>query len=122
MSSHKFNPEDRKKLTGKERERILPPVQVLKDIGLSANDIWADIGCGTGFFTIPLADEVKQVYALDIRAEMLEDLNNSLIQLKKSNVTVLQSDENKFPIAEQLVDGVLISLVLHEVDEPDKFL
>lgn len=121
MSGHKFNPENRKKLNSQERAKLLPPAQVLKEIGLSSNDIWADIGCGTGFFTIPLAPEVRQVYALDIRSEMLEDLKNSLTQLNVSNVTVLQSDETKFPLAEQLVDGVLISLVLHEVDEPVEF-
>ena len=61
----KFNPENRKKLTSKEREAILPPALVLKDIGLGSHTVWADIGCGTGFFTIPLAKEVQQVYALD---------------------------------------------------------
>lgn len=121
MSGHKFNPENRKKLNSKERQAILPPALVLKDIELGSDTIWADIGCGTGFFTLPLANEVRQVYALDIRAEMLEDLNESLAQLQIRNVKVFQSDESCFPLTEQLVDGILISLVLHEVDDPVKF-
>jgi Methylase involved in ubiquinone/menaquinone biosynthesis len=121
MSGHKFNPENRKKLNSKEREAILPPAQVLKDIGLAYDTIWADIGCGTGFFTIPLAKEVRQVYALDIRAEMLDDLNKGLAQRQILNVDVLQSEENRFPLSERLVDGILTSLVIHEVDEPVEF-
>lgn len=121
MSGHKFNPENRKKLTSKEREAILPPSQVLKDIGPGAGSVWADIGCGTGFFTIPLAGSAKQVYALDIRTEMLNDLKNRLEQIQINNVKVLQSEENHFQLEGQLVDGILIALVLHEVNQPREF-
>jgi ubiquinone/menaquinone biosynthesis C-methylase UbiE len=121
MSVHKFDPENRKKLNSKQRQAILPPASVLADIGPEPHTVWADIGCGTGFFTIPLANEVKQVYALDIRAEMLSDLSASLIQQQISNVTVLQSEENRFPLPDQLTDGILTSLVLHEVDHPLEF-
>ncbi|HEY8910262.1 MAG TPA: class I SAM-dependent methyltransferase [Desulfosporosinus sp.] len=121
MSVHKFDPENRKKLNSKERLAMLPPAQVLMDIGPGPDTAWADIGCGTGFFTIPLAHEVKQVYALDIRTEMLSDLSDSLTQTQIHNVTVLQSEESHFPLADQLVDGILISLVLHEVDQPLEF-
>jgi len=121
VSVHKFDPENRKKLNSKERQIILPPAQVLRDIGLGSHTEWADIGCGTGFFTIPLANEVKQVYALDIRAEMLSDLSESLTQLQIHNVKVLQSEESRFPLPDQQVDGILISLVLHEVEQPIEF-
>jgi ubiquinone/menaquinone biosynthesis C-methylase UbiE len=121
VSVHKFDPENRKKLNSKQRQEILPPAQVLRDIGLGAHTVWADIGCGTGFFTIPLANEVKQVYAVDLRAEMLSDLSESLTQLQIHNVEVLQSEESRFPLQDQLVDGILISLVLHEVEQPLEF-
>ncbi|MDP4160289.1 MAG: class I SAM-dependent methyltransferase [Bacillota bacterium] len=121
MSGHKFDPENRKKLNSQERQAILPPAQVLKDIGLGSNTVWADIGCGTGFFTIPLAKEVKQVYALDIRAEMLSDLREILTQQQIHNVKMLQSEESHFPLPDQMMDGLLISLVIHEVDQPIEF-
>ena len=121
MSVHKFDPENRKKLNSKQRQAILPPALVLMDIGLGSHTVWADIGCGTGFFTIPLSNEVKQVYALDIRAEMLSDLSESLAQLQIHNVKVLQSEENRFPLPDQLMHGILTSLVLHEVDQPIEF-
>ncbi|HZK86122.1 MAG TPA: class I SAM-dependent methyltransferase [Desulfosporosinus sp.] len=122
MSVHKFDPENRKKLNSKQKLAILPPAQVLTDIGLGVHTVWADIGCGTGYFTIPLANVVKQVYALDIRAEMLSDLSESLTQVLIDNVKVLQSEESRFPLPDQLVDGILTSLVLHEVEQPLEFL
>ncbi len=121
LSVHKFDPENRKKLNSKQRQETLPPAQVLMDIGLGPDTVWADIGCGTGFFTIPLANEVQEVYALDIRTEMLSDLSESLTQLQIHNVKVLQSEESHFPLPDQQVDGILISLVLHEVDQPIEF-
>ncbi|EGW35883.1 class I SAM-dependent methyltransferase [Desulfosporosinus sp. OT] len=121
MSVHKFDPENRKKLNSEQRKAILPPAQVLMDIGIESHTVWADIGCGTGYFTIPLANEVKQVYALDIRTEMLSDLSDSLTKLQIPNVEVLQSGESCFPLPDLLVDGILTSLVLHEVDQPNDF-
>ena len=119
--SHKFDPENRKKLNSKQRQEALPPELVLKDIGLESHTVWADICCGTGFFTIPLSNKVKQVYALDIRAEMLNDLREILTQRQIHNVEVLQSEESHFPLPDQGIDGILISLVLHEVDQPKEF-
>lgn len=121
MAAHKFNPENRKKLNSQQRLAILPPAQVLRDIGPGSHTVWADIGCGTGFFTLPLASEVKEVYALDIRAEMLSDLSKSLTQGQIHNVKVLQSEESRFPLPDQQVDGILTSLVLHEVEQPVEF-
>ncbi|TGE39257.1 class I SAM-dependent methyltransferase [Desulfosporosinus fructosivorans] len=121
MSVHKFDPEKRKILNSKQRQEILPPAQVLSDIGLGAHTVWADIGCGTGFFTIPLAKEVKEVFALDIRAEMLSDLSESLTQLQIHNVKVLQSEESRLPLPDRRVDRILTSLVLHEVEQPIEF-
>jgi ubiquinone/menaquinone biosynthesis C-methylase UbiE len=121
MSTHKFDPENRKKLNSKLRQEILPPDRVLMDIGLEEQAVWADIGCGTGFFTIPLAHDVKQVYALDIRAEMLNDLRVTLSQQQINNVEVLQSEESRFPLPDGLVNGALVSLVLHEADQPLEF-
>lgn len=121
MSAHKFDPEKRKTLNSKQRQEKLPPAQVLRDIGLEAHTVWADIGCGTGFFTIPLANEVKEVYALDIRAEMLRDLSEILGQLQIHNVKVLQSEESRLPLLDRQVDGILTSLVLHEVEQPLEF-
>ncbi len=121
MSVHKFDPEKRKILNSKQRQEIMPPAQVLMDIGVGSHTVWADIGCGTGFFTIPLANEVKEVYALDIRAEMLSDLSESLAQLQIHNVKVLQSEESRLPLSDRRVDGILTSLVLHEVEQPIEF-
>jgi len=121
VSVHKFDPEKRQILNSKQRQEILPPAQVLMDIGVGSHTVWADIGCGTGFFTIPLANEVKEVYALDIRAEMLSDLSESLTQLQIHNVKVLQSEESRLPLPDQRVDGILTSLVLHEVEQPLEF-
>jgi predicted RNA methylase len=40
--------------------------------------VLADLGCRTGFFSIPAARRVKKVFAFDIAQEMLDILNQDM--------------------------------------------
>ncbi len=51
--AHKFNVKDMQKLDSPERRKILPPEETLIKIGLNKNQIFIDIGCGIGYFSIP---------------------------------------------------------------------
>ncbi|MDA8441446.1 MAG: class I SAM-dependent methyltransferase [Peptococcaceae bacterium] len=122
MTDRKFDPSNRQKLNSEKRRAVLPPDQVIKDINVAPQSTWADIGCGTGYFSIPLAEKVNQVYALDIRSEMLDELRANIAQLSLRNVAVLQSQESSFPLPNGAADGALVAFVLHEVDEPQLFI
>ena len=43
---HKFNPENKKRLSGEFRKKILPASRTLKGAGLKTGMTIADIGCG----------------------------------------------------------------------------
>ena len=51
--THKFDITQKSKLDNPKRRELLPVKQVLEEIELKADEIFADIGCGIGYFSIP---------------------------------------------------------------------
>jgi len=83
--AHKFPLEMKKKLDSPERKKLFNSEKALSSLGIKAGMTVADIGCGTGFFSIPLASLVGKkgkVFAADISKEMLSDLR---VKVKKDS-------------------------------------
>lgn len=123
--AHKFDPKNKEKLKSKERRENLPPVKILQEAGLLADHHLIDIGCGVGYFSIAAAEIVTpkgKVYALDTSTEMLEFLTVELKASQIENVVVKESQEYGFPLKDGTGDMVLMSMVLHEVEDKQLFL
>jgi ubiquinone/menaquinone biosynthesis C-methylase UbiE len=62
------------RLLSPQRDASLDTLAILSFSGRSYRDRVADIGCGPGYFTIPLAKALVEgkLYALDIDNEMLD--------------------------------------------------
>mgnify|MGYP000912736447 CR=1 FL=1 len=79
--AHKINVKHMYRLDSPERRKMLPPEETLFNAGLTKNDIFIDIGCGIGYFSIPASKIVGpkgKVFALDTSKEMLEELNRRI--------------------------------------------
>lgn len=112
---HKFNPEHLERLMSEERQKELAPEKVLREAGLRAGQIFADIGAGPGFFTIPAAHIIGPsgiAFAVDTQAEMLIDLRDR--RNPPDNIVLMKSEEYEIPIADYEADFALLSYVLHE--------
>jgi len=123
--AHKFNPKNKEKLQSKERKENLPPNIILRAAGLQPGDNMIDIGCGVGYFSIPAAEMVGpkgKVYALDTSTEMTDFLIAELKASQIENVQVQKSYEYGFPLEEGSGDMLLMSMVLHEVEDKKLFL
>ena len=119
---HKFNPENIGRLIGEERERELPPETFLINHGLKEGMVFADIGCGPGFFSIPAAKIVGStgtVLAVDLQEEMLEEIKE---RIASQNIFFLKSEENTIPIEDKKTDLLLLAFVLHEAVDKVTFL
>ncbi len=99
--------------------------RVVALLGLKSGDTAADVGCGDGFYTIPLArllGPTGRVYAEDISDEQLEKLKRRLSEEGLKSVEVIKgaTDNPKLPAA--AVNGVLIVNAYHEMTAHEAML
>jgi len=119
MENRVFNPAHKEVLESPNRYRILPPFKTLKYMCLKEDDIMIDIGCGTGYFTIPasqITGPSGKVIGVDISEEMLNELRRK-IDGGSANVELKLSDNLKIPVEDQYATFALLANVLHEADD-----
>ena len=107
-----------------ERTETLDPFTVLSLCPVNPRDTVADIGCGPGYFTLPLAKLLinGKVFALDTSDEMIEACQSRLDEARMGNVEVMKCGEYDFPLPPASVDGLFIAFVVHHPDDRERFL
>ena len=123
--AHKFNVKEMHKLDSFERRKILPPEEILIKAGLKIKDIFLDLGCGIGYFSIPASRIIGiegRVFALDTSSEMLEELKRRIYKKNIKNIIPIFSEPYRFPLESNAGTFALISNVLHEVEDKISFL
>ena len=115
---HRFTG-DFSRLESEERKKILPIERILPEMKIQPGDTMIDFGCGIGYFSIPALDYVGAegtVIAVDVSAEMLQELRKRAGRRK--NLQIVHADS----LTSLTADIILLSMVIHEVDDPKGFL
>jgi len=93
---------------------------VMDTLGITLGKSVADIGAGSGFFTVLAAKRVGDkgvVYAVDINPEAIQYIDTRLKKADLHNVkTVLSKADD--PLLPAPVDAVLLLKTYHEIAEP----
>ncbi len=120
----KFDASRKARLDSPERRLLLDPDRILPLLPLKADQTVADIGCGTGFFSLPLAQRLPRgkLYAVDVQPDMLDTVREKLAQAPSDNVETVLSSDTDIPLPRASLDGALLSLVLHENEDRHGFL
>jgi ubiquinone/menaquinone biosynthesis C-methylase UbiE len=120
----KFDPKNKELLVSRDRRNALDVHKLLRIFPIVSHHVVADIGCGPGFFTIPIAKMVfdGKVYALDIQKEMLDAVREEVKKVNLSNVDVIKSQEKKLPLDDESIDGAVAAFVLQESSSPRALL
>ncbi|PKB61011.1 MAG: 1-(5-phosphoribosyl)-5-[(5-phosphoribosylamino)methylideneamino]imidazole-4-carboxamide isomerase [SAR202 cluster bacterium Casp-Chloro-G4] len=119
---HKLNkryvlmPEDKSVATITTHYQEIDPQRVLAILPMLPYQSIVDIGCGSGYFTVPFAKYVfsGKVYAVDEDQEML---NATAEQIKKINLTNTEtrlSQDGKLPIDDDSLDGAFAAFSVAE--------
>ena len=108
-----------------EREDEEAPDVALNVLKIPKGSAVADIGAGSGYITVRLADRVGptgRVFANDVQPQMLNILARRLDRSKITNVTLIEGtlDDPRLPLAS--VDLVLMVDVYHELSQPQSIL
>ena len=115
-------------LMSPERKKWQDPEKVVREIGVGAGMSVADLGCGPGFFTLPLAMAVGgtgKVYAVDSNERMLSHLKSNVQALgapPRAAIVPIAADVAATGIPSGTVDVAFFANVLHDLAEPAAFL
>ena len=108
-------------LDRREREIEENPDLAMRLIRVERGSTVADLGAGSGYFTVRLARAVGpmgQVYGVDIQSGMLELLKRTVAREKLTNVVPVLSAEDNPRLPDQSLDLVLMVDVYHELSSP----
>ena len=110
-----------------ERRRWQDPLAISRAIGAREGMTVADLACGPGFFTLPLASLVGPaglVYAVDAHATMLEHLRANITKstVPAEIIRLVHADVSRTGIPSGTVDVALFANVLHDIDDKQAFL
>ena len=120
----KFDPKNKEVLMSDERRRELDIYRLLSFIPIQPHQEVAEIGCGPGFFSVPLAKYLwgGKLHAIDIEPEMLEAAKEAVESERLSNVEFVKSTERRVPIENESIDGAFLAFVLQEAQSPGALL
>lgn len=96
------------------------PDEVVANMKLQADDVVADIGAGTGYFSFRMAQQVPQgkVIAVDIQPEMLDIIEQRIQETGLDNVQPLLGEIDNPRLQPDTVDAVLLVDAYHEFSHP----
>lgn len=108
-----------------DREATEKPEHVLDVLAIKEGDVVADVGCGSGYFTVRIAKRVGargRVLATDLQPEMLKLLKEKTDAQKLANVVPILATETDAKLPRGEVDLVLMVDVYHELPRPAETL
>ena len=93
------------------RRRFFAPVRTLKGAGIQAGQEVLEVGCGTGFFTIPageLVGDEGRVYAIDPHPLAIEQVASKVRDAGLANVRLIKADATQTGLASDSIDLALL--------------
>jgi SAM-dependent methyltransferase len=108
-----------------EREAEEAPTKAVAALKLAPGQVVADIGAGSGYYTMLLSAAVGprgRVYATDIQPEMLALIRTKIEQQPASNIELLLGTTTESRLPDAAIDLALMVDVYHELAQPQVFL
>lgn len=103
-----------------QREQEERPDQVVTNMGLESDDVVADVGAGTGYFSFRIARQVPEgrVLAVDIQPEMLQLIKERADEEGVDNIELVLGEVDEPHLPENTVDAALMVDAYHEFSHP----
>jgi len=120
MMERRFDPDYREALLSARRRERWDPMRFLARLDVQAGQTVLDLGCGPGFWTLPLAEIVGPagtVWALDVSQEMIDTLT---ARHPPPQVRPLRGELPAIDLADGSVDWIWAAFVFHEVEPPQR--
>jgi len=112
-------------LIRESRQREEDCETMLDELRIKSGMTVADMGCGNGFYSIPIAEQVGEkgrVLAVDIQPEMLRLLEARAKQVEVTNIRTIHGTLVDPRLPEREVDLIICVDVYHEFSHPEQML
>ena len=108
-----------------DRETWQPPDKIMQIVGIEPGMTIGEVGAGSGYFTIKIARLIGpqgRIYANDINADALSKLEEKRKNLNLNNIQIVhgKTADPNFPRVN--LDLVIMVYVLHDMEQPERFL
>lgn len=107
-----------------KRDAYQKPHEVMQALDIRNGEIIADIGAGSGYFSVRLAHHVGtsgRVYAVDVSPDMIRHLHARVRDMQLLNVVPILAPADD-PLLPQPVDRFLVVNVWHHIDDQPGYL
>lgn len=121
MNERTFHHANAHRLEDPERLTWLPPAEVLAALAVAPGLTVADVGAGTGYFSLPIARTVGpkgKVFAVDLQKEMLAMIREKLTPSEQpKNVELVEAPAIRTTLPGRSCDMVFMANIWHELDD-----
>jgi ubiquinone/menaquinone biosynthesis C-methylase UbiE len=125
MHDKRFPASQAERLDNPERLLWIPPADVIGALAVHSGETIADVGAGTGYFSLPLSSAVGamgKVYAVDGQSEMLAWLKVKLDQPEFSNIELIHAEAGQSGLTASSCDLFFLANLWHEIEDRDAVL
>lgn len=119
-SGRLFPPQELGLLEAPDRDLWQRPDQIMDAMGIADASIVADVGAGSGWFTVRLARRVGPrgiIYAQDVQLEMLNAITRRVQREGLQNVKPILGRGSDPRLPGKSLDAVLVVDAYHEIDD-----
>ena len=106
-----------------DRDETEQPDKVIETLKIAPGSVVADVGAGTGYFSIRIAKRIGpegKVLATDLQPEMLRQLTENMKKAGVKNIDRILATANDAKLPAGKVDLVLMVDVYHELQDPER--
>ncbi len=107
--------------------KFVNPTNLIAAAGVKPGDVVADLGCGSGFYTLAAArmiGNMGNVHAVDIQESKLTYTQSIARQMGFDNVMVVKADLDKplQQIPTNSCDYAIVASIIHEIDSKEALI
>ncbi len=111
MGFHTFSIDRADDLEDPDRYRFGSGEELLSALAPGSDDVVADVGSGTGFYTDEVAPHVGRVYAIDVQPEMHDRYRR---KGAPDNVEFVTAEASSLPFDDDELDAAVSTMTYHE--------